>query len=66
LPIDATAAEDWGRMIGQQERSPMDTATAAIAKNRNFYVVTRNVRDFTLRGATVINPFVEPAEIVIP
>ena len=66
LPLNASAAEDWGRMIGERERATMDTAAAAIAKQSNFYVATRNVSDFTQRGATVVNPFENPARVVRP
>jgi predicted nucleic acid-binding protein len=66
LAIDAIAAEDWGRMLGAQNKHVNDTAVAAIAKRNNFMVVTRNVLDYVGRGATVINPFEQPASITRP
>ena len=66
LPLDANAAEDWGKMIGQRERNLWDTGAAAIAKQCNYYIATRNVSDFTERGATVVNPFESPVRVIKP
>jgi len=66
LALDVVAAEDWGRMLGVQNKHVNDTAVAAIAKRHNFMVATRNVRDYVGRGAIVINPYEAPALITRP
>jgi len=66
LSIDTEAAEDWGRMLGLQEKHVNDAAVAAIAKRHNLMVATRNVRDYVRRGAVVINPYENPPVITRP
>ena len=66
LSLNGIAAEDWGRMIGTQDKHLLDTAIAAIAKQRNFHVVTRNARHFVARGATVTDPFHDPERVITP
>ena len=66
LALDAEAAEDWGRMLGTQNKHVNDAAVAAIAKRHKFMVATRNVEDYVGRGATVINPYEAPAVITQP
>ena len=66
LAIDAAAAEDWGRMLGAKDKHTFDTAIAAIAKQYNFTVVTRNVSDYVERGVTVLDPFKNPPKITNP
>jgi predicted nucleic acid-binding protein len=66
LAIDVIVAEDWGRMLGSQNKHINDAAVAAVAKRHNFMVATRNVNDYVGRGATVINPYDAPASITYP
>jgi toxin FitB len=66
LALDVVAAEDWGRMLGAQNKHVNDAAVAAIARCHHFMVVTRNVKDYVGRGAIVINPDVTPAVITHP
>jgi predicted nucleic acid-binding protein len=66
LSLNPDAAEDWGRMMGMQDKHPWDTATAAIAKQANFHVATRNEKHFVIRGATVTDPFYDPARVIKP
>jgi predicted nucleic acid-binding protein len=63
LALDVEAAEDWGRMIGKQEKHIHDAATAAISRKHNYIVATRNVDHYIPRGVTVINPYVSPPVI---
>jgi predicted nucleic acid-binding protein len=64
ISLDATAAEDWGRMMGKQDKHPWDTAVAAIAKQAKFHIASRNAKHFVFRGATVTDPFHNPARVL--
>jgi predicted nucleic acid-binding protein len=66
LAIDMEAAEDWGRMLGVQDKHVNDAAIAAVAKRHRFMVATRNVSDYVGRGAIVINPYANPPVITRP
>lgn len=66
LPLDVGAAEHWGRMLGERDKHGNDTAVAAIAKQHNYMVATRNVADYAGRGVTVINPFEAPPAVTTP
>jgi predicted nucleic acid-binding protein len=66
LAIDTEVAEDWGRMLGVQDKHVNDAAVAAIAKRHKFMVATRNAPDYIGRGATVINPYKNPPVITRP
>jgi predicted nucleic acid-binding protein len=56
LPVDAAAAEEWGRMNVPNPVSVGDGLMAATAKVRNMTFVTRNTADVARTGARLLNP----------
>ena len=58
LPVTPAIAKLWGRLCVQTGNKGIDNLIAAMALAHNFTVVTRNVRDFEVAGARVLNPFV--------
>ena len=64
LGIDEEAAEVCGRLIARGRRSgrtigAMDTWIAAISRQHDLTVVTRNTRDFEALGVPLLNPWLE-------
>jgi toxin FitB len=57
LPIDAEAAEEWGRINVPDPISIVDGLMAATAKVRNMTFVTRNTADVARTGVRLLNPF---------
>ncbi|MBB5784088.1 type II toxin-antitoxin system VapC family toxin [Nonomuraea jabiensis] len=57
IPITTDVTEEWGRMRCVRPLPFSDALIAATAKVHGWSVVTRNVKDFTDTGVTVINPF---------
>ena len=57
LPVDAEAAEEWGRMNLPDPVSIVDGLMAATAKVRNMTFVTRNTSDVARTGVRLLNPF---------
>lgn len=59
LPIDATTADQWGRLMAQAGRPlpAIDSLLAATALTHGLTLVTRNVKDFQHPSLTVINPW---------
>lgn len=62
LPIDRPIAESWGDLMAQARQqgfglSLMDAFLAATAQVRDLTLVTRNVRDFSRLGLTLLNPW---------
>ena len=62
LPITAGVAELWGAMAGQARLRGttlpiIDGLVAATARHHDLTVVTRNVKDFSVWGVPVINPW---------
>lgn len=62
LPINKEIAELWGAMAGQAQLkgialAVIDGLIAATAKCHNLTLASRNVRDFSLWGVPVINPW---------
>ena len=57
LPVDAEAAEEWGRMNVPDPISIVDGLMAATARVRNMTFVTRNTSDLARTGVRLLNPF---------
>jgi toxin FitB len=57
LPIDAEAAEEWGRTNVPDPISIVDGLMAATARVRNMTFVTRNTSDVARTGVRLLNPF---------
>ena len=62
LGIDAAVAERWGWIMAQTPvrgmRLPVvDGLIAATALHYNLTAVTRNVRDFSVEGLSILNPW---------
>lgn len=57
LPVDATVAEEWGRMNAIRPVPVIDALLAATAKANDLTLVTRNEADVAGLGALVLNPF---------
>jgi len=58
LPMDGRAFRLWARLMhGRSNDLIEDAMVAATAKLHNLTVVTRNVRDFTDFGVSILNPF---------
>ena len=62
LPVTVPIAEGWGILSGERRLKgrPLKVADgliAATALHHNLTIVTRNVRDFTGLGATLLNPW---------
>ena len=57
LPVDAEAAEEWGRMNVPDPISIIDGLMAATAKVRNMTFVTRNTSDVARSGVRLLDPF---------
>ncbi|MEN9848711.1 MAG: hypothetical protein RL368_1451 [Pseudomonadota bacterium] len=61
LPVDAGVADTWGRLQAELNRPlpAIDSLLAATALHYNFYLVTRNTKDFVFPKLEVINPWEE-------
>jgi len=61
LPIDTQVADRWGRMIAAAGRPvpAIDSLIGATAAHHGLSLVTRNIKDYTDLGITVINPWNE-------
>jgi predicted nucleic acid-binding protein len=59
LPIDRAVAERWGRMMAQAGRTlpAIDSLIAATAVHHGLTLVSRNLRDFHIRGLEVFDPW---------
>ncbi|MBI5165337.1 MAG: type II toxin-antitoxin system VapC family toxin [Magnetospirillum sp.] len=57
LPIDATTAEQWGRLSAVRPLPVIDSLLAATASVHGLTLVTRNRRDFEGTGIAVVNPW---------
>ncbi len=56
LPVDIPIARRWGELCAKIGNKNTDLLIAATALERDFTVVTGNVKDFKPTGAKVINP----------
>ena len=62
LMVDGAIADAWGRLVARAEAagqrlSVIDGFIAATAHIHELTLVTRNVRDFTTTGVSVLNPW---------
>ena len=57
LPVDAEAAEEWGRLSVPDPIPVVDGLMAATAKVRGMIFVTRNTADVERTGVELLNPF---------
>jgi predicted nucleic acid-binding protein len=57
LPVDATVADEWGRMSAIRPVPVIDALLAATAKAHGLTLVTRNEADVAGLGVEVLNPF---------
>lgn len=57
LPVTPDIAKLWGRLCVQTGNKGIDNLIAATALVHNLLVVTRNVKDFEVVGARVLDPF---------
>jgi predicted nucleic acid-binding protein len=66
LPIDQSIADRWGSIRAQAQMkgrplSVIDALLAATALRHNLILVSRNVRDFSVVGLAIINPWEAPS-----
>lgn len=61
LPVDATVADRWGRLLGEAGRSlpAVDSLLAATALVHGLRLVTHNAGDFVFPGLEVVDPWAE-------
>lgn len=57
LPVDLRVAEEWGRLASRRSLPVVDGLMAATALVHGLTLVTRNEKDVSGTGATVLNPF---------
>lgn len=57
LPVDATVAEEWGRLNAVRPVPVIDALLAATAKVNGLTLVTRNGSNVAGLGVDVLNPF---------
>jgi predicted nucleic acid-binding protein len=60
LPVDTAVALRCARLHVPDPRAERDALIAATALVHGMTVVTRNIADFRLTGATVLNPWESP------
>jgi predicted nucleic acid-binding protein len=58
LPVDASVAEEWGRLMDPPTLPVIDALLAATALVHGLTLATRNVRDLARSGVPTVNPFV--------
>ena len=57
LPLGVDIARRWGRLSAQIGNNGIDLAIAATALEHGLTIVTRNVSDFVVTGAALLDPF---------
>jgi toxin FitB len=61
LPVDATVADRWGRLVARAGRPvpAIDSLLAATALAHGLTLITRNLRDFQHPDLSVLDPWVD-------
>mgnify|MGYP002139539622 CR=1 FL=1 len=59
LEIDRRVADYWGILLAEYNYDALDMLFAATALVHNLTMVTRNVKDFQIRGLRLMNPWLE-------
>jgi predicted nucleic acid-binding protein len=62
LPVDAAAADEWGRLDARGSLPVVDGLLAATARVHDLTLVTRNVKDVVRTGVDVLDPFAPTAQ----
>ena len=57
LPVSPAIAKLWGRLSVQTGDKGIDNLIAATAMVHNLLLVTRNVKDFEVKGVRVFDPY---------
>lgn len=59
LAVDAAVADRWGRLVAEAGRPlpAIDSLLAATALEHNLILITRNTKDFTNLGVSLVNPW---------
>ena len=57
LPVDRAVARIWGEFSAKRSLPVVDTLIAATALAHDLTVVTRNVRDMSATGVSILNPW---------
>ena len=58
LPVDASVADEWGRLAARSRNVPaIDGLIAATASRHRLTVITRNEADFAATGVGLFNPW---------
>jgi predicted nucleic acid-binding protein len=57
LPLGVDIARRWGRLSAEIGNNGIDLAIAATALEHGLTITTRNVSDFALTGAALVDPF---------
>lgn len=57
LPVDREIAMLWGALRGPHPENALDKLIAATACLNGLTLVTRNIRDFSETGVSLLNPF---------
>ncbi|GGP99137.1 type II toxin-antitoxin system VapC family toxin [Streptosporangium pseudovulgare] len=60
VPVTPEVAEEWGRLNAVRPLPVVDGLIAATARVNGWTLATRNVKDFTGTGVSVVDPF-EPS-----
>ncbi len=63
LPVDSSVAARWGQLMAQAGRPlpAIDSLLAATTLAHGLSLVTRNLKDFSLPGLVVLNPWLPQA-----
>jgi toxin FitB len=62
LPVDASTADEWGRLDARGSLPVVDGLLAATARVHDLTLVTRNVKDVVRTGVDVLDPFTATAQ----